>query len=316
MNYSYYNDSLNKYLVIPVPGAEDNPDGYQHRMIAANHIRGLLPCALRRIDQRCFLYYDITDRQTLQARYSGSRIGPGETEELLYRVAEVNRDVAGFLLDASQLLLDPELVYYDFASESYRFVYYPEAEDGGQTASLLSFLVGKAPMADQRTARAVLYLKDRCREPDFILQETLLDKAFGRETEAPAEDGLFYEDLDDDDAQEAHFAGFSETYGEDEEDDWLAPPVPEPEIRPEPEKRTGGREGTVFVFSLLFLAAALFMEWARLSLPLREEMLLLLDVLIIFSLAVTAALAVTGVILLGSFCAGSIKRLAGKADGG
>ncbi|MBP3737273.1 MAG: hypothetical protein J6I56_09675 [Lachnospiraceae bacterium] len=322
MNYSYYTDSLNKYLVIPLSGAEDNPDGYQHRMIAANHIGALLPCALRRIDQKCFLYYDVTNTQTLSSRFANRRVGAKEAEDLLYQVAEAGRDIAGFLLDAAHLILDPDLMFYDYGTERYRFVYYPETAEEevgslGRPCALLSFLVGKTPMLEPRCAKAVLYLRDRCREPDFILQEAVLDRAFERHAEKDKEDShtgtgdlaepetgaedVPIEELWTDPLQD------EET---DAEEDWLADPVPEIGPPPEPVKSSGGREGTILAFSLFFLSAALFMEWARVSLPLREEMSLLLDVGIIFTLVVAAALAITGVIRLATACVAGLHRIA------
>ena len=55
MEYCYYRDARNNYLVIPCP--EDKGQGsYQYRMLAANTIPGILPCALRYVDGKGYLY--------------------------------------------------------------------------------------------------------------------------------------------------------------------------------------------------------------------------------------------------------------------
>ena len=64
---TYYSDATHNYLVLACP--QEVKNNYQYKMLAANQIRGLLPCSGRSIDNREYLYYDITSRQSLSDLY-------------------------------------------------------------------------------------------------------------------------------------------------------------------------------------------------------------------------------------------------------
>ena len=65
---SYYSDAVHNYMVLECP--PELKENYQYKMLAANQIRGLLPCGSRTIDNHDYLYYDITSRQSLTDLYA------------------------------------------------------------------------------------------------------------------------------------------------------------------------------------------------------------------------------------------------------
>ena len=50
---TFYSDASHNYMVIECP--HELRDNYQYKMLAANQIRGLLPCSSRSIDNREYL---------------------------------------------------------------------------------------------------------------------------------------------------------------------------------------------------------------------------------------------------------------------
>ena len=50
---TFYSDASHNYMVIECP--HELRDNYQYKMLAANQIRGLLPCSSRSIDKREYL---------------------------------------------------------------------------------------------------------------------------------------------------------------------------------------------------------------------------------------------------------------------
>ena len=64
---SFYSDAAHNYMVLECP--PELKENYQYKMLAANQIRGLLPCGSRTIDNHDYLYYDITSRQSLTDLY-------------------------------------------------------------------------------------------------------------------------------------------------------------------------------------------------------------------------------------------------------
>jgi|GEM_PF-2705226 len=173
MEYSYFSDSLQNYLVLACPEPK-NQMGYQYRMLAVNTIRGLLPSSLRVIDGIQYLYYDITSRQDLQSLYLNRYIPEQTWQNLLRCLARTGKTLARFLLDEKRLLLAPEFIYYDFGRDMFFFTYYPEALEECSCLHLLKYLAGSAdpslPSSDI-LRRLCLYAEN----PNFVLTEELLD---------------------------------------------------------------------------------------------------------------------------------------------
>ena len=102
MEYSYFSDSLQNYLVLECPEQKDRMN-YQYRMLSVNTIRGLLPSSIRTIDGIQYLYYDITSRQDLQSLYTDRYIPDQMWQCLLRCLARTGKTLSRFLLDEKRL---------------------------------------------------------------------------------------------------------------------------------------------------------------------------------------------------------------------
>ena len=153
---TFYSDASHNYMVIECP--QELKNNYQYKMLAANQIRGLLPCSSRSIDNREYLYYDITSRQSLEDLYDRIPVRGADLERLLEDLIRVEKTLTEYLLDSSHMILEPSCIYLDFMGKECSFVYYPGECGEAQWETLFSFLADRVDGKDKRAAALVYRL--------------------------------------------------------------------------------------------------------------------------------------------------------------
>ena len=171
---TFYSDSSHNYMVIECP--HELRDNYQYKMLAANQIRGLLPCSSRCIDNQEYLYYDITSRQSMEDVYDRKPVRGVDIEKLLGDLLRVEKTLTEYLLDASHMILDPACIYMDFRGNECSFVYYPGEVGETRWEDLFSFLADRVDGRDKRAAALVYRLCMMAEKPGFRLREDTLEE--------------------------------------------------------------------------------------------------------------------------------------------
>ncbi len=264
VDYSYYSDSQHNYLIIQCP---ENTSDYQYRMIAVNHIKGLITCSLRSIDGLNFLYYDITSHQSMDALFEDREIDPQMMRGILYGLVSAMDSLAHYLLDASRLLLHPELIFFNYETGQYRFLYYPEETDISTFHVLAGFLAGRVKPDDREVAAGIYRLYELSENPNFLLSKSVLDREIGEgaipepepEPAYAAREGKRMEADDFPPAQDLY-----DDYGDEEE-------LPDDSERLSEEMEEGHKKlGRIMFLSIFFLCLAIILEVIRRVLPLDE----------------------------------------------
>lgn len=169
----YYKDAMHNYMILE---SAQSPENYQYRMLAANHVEGLLPCSLRFIDGECLLYYEITSRQSVACLFERRGMEGREAMALLRALTGIYTRLGEYLLDRDNLLLRPEYIFYDFARGEFCFTYSPEPimEENGVTpaAQLLEFMSEKTDSGDREVLGLLYSLCAKAENPNFLLTET------------------------------------------------------------------------------------------------------------------------------------------------
>ncbi len=199
----YYKDAMHNYMILC---REENCESYQYKMLAANQVDGLLPCSLRFIDEKCFLYYEITSRQSLACLFEKREMSSEEVNILLQETARMNAKLEEYLLDRERLLLRPEFIFYDFVQEKFYFTYLPGTKEAheqraqkGSEAALLEFIADKMENDENGLLGLIYRLCEMAENESFLLtEETLLDlkkveHPRTAEEEIKAQDVLAYE---------------------------------------------------------------------------------------------------------------------------
>lgn len=193
----YYRDALKSYMTIRCPEEAEESD-YRYRMASANHIDGILPCSLRMIDDSIYLYYEITARQKFSNMYADKVLDASDLYRILSELADAGKELSRYLLDAADLILEADKVYYDFSENRYYFTFCPglsETADANENRSLYTFLAERIDAGDREAASAAFQLDAMSEMPEFVFTEKILKELFGDRMQitdepAPGEESL------------------------------------------------------------------------------------------------------------------------------
>lgn len=124
MKLVYERDTTHNYM-IPQGDIYIAENDYRVHMLMENQIRGLLQCGLRKKDGTEEFRYDITSRQSLEHLYSGRCMGEEEIRILMQGLFLMLAELKKYLLDASMLVLEPQMIYLDVETREPAFCYLP-----------------------------------------------------------------------------------------------------------------------------------------------------------------------------------------------
>ena len=123
MEVSYRRRFQQSYMIME--GGRGPEEPYELTMVAYNRIPGLLGMETEISDGQVRFWYDITGKQNL-ADYLGRREADGQLLTLLFQGLDtVCRQLQEYMLDESQLILDPEYLYLDLSGKTVGIAYLP-----------------------------------------------------------------------------------------------------------------------------------------------------------------------------------------------
>jgi len=177
MQYRYYADVSKNYLILPLPAGKTD---YQHHMLTANRIRGLVPCSIRSSDGERELYCDITGLQSLADLYENRRMNRQSLQELLEALLETGEWIGEYLLEMRRLILNPEFIFYDFVRSAYLFVYYPGQQEENPYSGLSVFLAEHTE-EEKGAASAAYAFAAASEQQGFVLNRSWMRNVFEEE---------------------------------------------------------------------------------------------------------------------------------------
>ncbi|MBP7347390.1 MAG: FHA domain-containing protein [Butyrivibrio sp.] len=94
-------------------------------MLKTNHIKGILPCTVRRINNEIYLYYCIDSKLSLSSCYEIKKMQADELRSLLKEMQKTIASVREYLLDESKIVYNVKAIYKEPSSERTFFALYP-----------------------------------------------------------------------------------------------------------------------------------------------------------------------------------------------
>lgn len=176
MEYSYYRDSRHHYLTIPCPEVEN----YQYRMLAMNRMDSLVPCSIRNVNGKRYLYYDITARENMEEFFRGHGGAAQEIPRLLYAISDAGAILERYLLDCGRMMLGSEFVFYDYTRGEFSFLYYPEDPAEPTGPAFYEYLADHTDPQDKMLYYTLLRLISISSNKTFVLEEGFLERSLGR----------------------------------------------------------------------------------------------------------------------------------------
>lgn len=174
---SYERNMNHNYLILSKCdffGMKSNQEkDFRERMLLENHIPGLLPVTHRQINGESRYYYEINSLQSLDRLYDKSEIRYDELKKLLKGCVCLFDRLEEYLLDGTQIIMKPELIYIDVERMEPYFVCYPEYE-GDVRLSFMEFideLLTKIDHTDERAVMIGYQVYRYTRNPNYVVSE-------------------------------------------------------------------------------------------------------------------------------------------------
>jgi len=185
VNLGFFKQEFDRsYLVLP---AEDT-EKFELKMITQNHIPGFLSCKVHHDEEDTLLYYDVTSKRSLERMYQDKTMSFAEMRNLFFRLGQMIRDTADYLLESRYLRIDPECIFLDLETDEISGLYYPyeteeqEAEECipriGKYHLLADFFLEKINHKDEEAVNAAYRFYKMSKEEFFSFEVflTILEK--------------------------------------------------------------------------------------------------------------------------------------------
>lgn len=177
---------------------EDFKD-YRYRMLDLNKVKEILPLEIRSINNEKKLYVDVTGKENA-LNYFNCKLANREEVRKLFEAIYVISDYMGrFLINETDIILRPEMIFRDMKTGEYEFVCIPlrecEGENEGMKA-LVQFLMMHLDNSDDKLVTAVYSVNDMymTSTPKFAIAYDLFANHIMEEYEAEKHEEEIYEE--------------------------------------------------------------------------------------------------------------------------
>ena len=197
MNFRQEKDLEKRWLVLlpdktlPEAGQAGIDTGsYALQMALRARIPGLLPLSVAIRDGQELLRADITGCSAVASRYSVSQLSGKDLRTLLYALRGVVSALPKYLLDPSDLVLDPDYIWYGPDSDKVLFLYIPcsSAEDAHSARTLSQFILRRIDHGDPSAVDLAYTFFDQVSRENCSLAD-VLGKILVRRRDTRAADG-------------------------------------------------------------------------------------------------------------------------------
>lgn len=182
-------------------GKGNGNSDFRTRMLLENRIPGLLPVTHRLVNGESRYYYEINSLQSLDRLYDKSEIRYEELRSLLAGCVRLFDKLEEYLLEGTQIIMKPELIYLDVEKMEPYFVCYPDYE-GDVRLAFMEFvdeLLEKIDHTDERAVMLGYKVYRYTRNPNYVIGEighmlghVIVDMAHGEKGEEITEDSGSY----------------------------------------------------------------------------------------------------------------------------
>lgn len=148
-------------------------EDYTTKMVLGNKIHGLLPVICRQNTGEKQYCYEINSLQSLDRLYEKQEIGYEALRKLLAGCICIFERLEEYLLDGTQILLNPEYIYVHMDTNEPFLVCYPEyhGEIRQSFQELMDYLLTKIDHTQEQTVWLAYQAYRYTRNPNYVLSE-------------------------------------------------------------------------------------------------------------------------------------------------
>lgn len=142
---------------------EEKPEDkrYQYCILNRGGIRYLLPCSLRYIDNKAYLYYDISSTQNLVKVFEERKIDREWMKDFLWGIKQLRYELDRFLLEEEHIIWSPEHIFQDLEKNDFSFLYIPYFQGETGLAELFDFMVERVSYEDEELVEFVYGIHEK-----------------------------------------------------------------------------------------------------------------------------------------------------------
>lgn len=143
---------------------------YQYCILGRGGIKYLLPCSLRIVDEKYYLYYDISSKQNVSQIFGEKRITREWMGHFLSEVVAVKAELERYLLEDTCITWNPRHIYQDLERDDFYFMYVPYAEMWGDADVLMEFFLANIDYSDDELITFAYQAYDRLQNlgPEYM----------------------------------------------------------------------------------------------------------------------------------------------------
>ena len=199
MIYNIKNELGRTYLIAGIDFKIE--DDYRVQRMTEYEIYGLLPLSVRVIDGEKRAYYDITDKISFTRKMTGKEADYGDLKKLATSILRVCDNLSEYLLDESNLIVEPDLIFADALTGEYEFIYIPANTEysGGpreDLMELMNFLISCLSSDDHDAVKAGYAMYELASSGSVSLRSLYEKVENSKETvEICSEDDFSFEEL-------------------------------------------------------------------------------------------------------------------------
>lgn len=134
---------------------------YQYCILGRGGIKYLLPCSLRIMDEKYYLYYDISSKQNVSQSFGDRRITRDWMRHFLGEVVAVKAELERYLLEDHCITWNPRHIYQDLERDDFFFMYIPYTEGHGDADTLMEFFLANIDYGDDELITFTYQAYDR-----------------------------------------------------------------------------------------------------------------------------------------------------------
>lgn len=179
----------------------DKCSDFRTKMLLENRIPGLLPVTHRLVNGESRYYYEINSLQSLDRLYDKNGMRYDELKSLLSGCVSLFDRLEEYLLDGTQIIMKPELIYVNVEKMEPHFVCYPDYEGDVRLAftEFIDELLTKIDHTDEHAVMLGYQVYRYTRNPNYVISEigrmmehTMANIVYGEEQSGVAAEGTAY----------------------------------------------------------------------------------------------------------------------------
>ncbi len=173
MKVQYKREMRHNYLILNA--LEENLESFEIRMLTCNSIEGILHFRVKRGEEYHQYYYEITSKQPLSRLLELKEIRREELGKLITGIGIALNHMEEYLLQESNVLLEPEFIYIDPDTYQVWLCYVPgyQGDFPASMGKLLHFLLKKADHQDNDTVVLAYRLYQESQRDYFGIEDLL-----------------------------------------------------------------------------------------------------------------------------------------------